>query len=140
MSKIMRTNPKDVPSGLLKARFLASGLVSIEALAILAFLIRALLQGDFKDLAATLTLVVMFLIAVIWLAFVAIHLLGGKRWARSSAVFWQIAQLLLATESFTGRGASLTIGLFLSLTALAGLGTLFSKPMLAFARNQGIDG
>jgi len=114
----------------------AAVIVGLEALAVLAFLVNALILGQFRSAAADLTLVALFAASAIWVGFTAFRLREGLRWARSSAIFWQTAQLYIASQSFTGRGGNLFIGAFLALTGIGVLALMFSKPVLKHAKEQ----
>jgi len=115
---------------------LTSVLLGFEAAGILAFLIWGLAQGQFRLFSADLTLIALFLMAAIWIGFAAWKIRGGARWARSSAIFWQAAQLLLGYDSVTGRGANWLIGGTLAVSGVLVLALLFSKPVIAAAREE----
>jgi hypothetical protein len=111
-------------------------IVAVEAVAVLAFLVNALVLGQFRSVAADLTLVALFAASAVWVGYTAFRLRKGLRWARSSAIFWQTAQLFIASQSFTGRGGNLFIGAFLAVTGVAVLALMFSKPVLKHAKEQ----
>ena len=115
---------------------LSSLLLALEALGILAFLVWGLALGQFRLFSADLTLIVLFLMAAIWIGFAAWKIRAGARWARSSAIFWQAAQLLLGYDSVTGRGANWFIGGALAVLGVVVLALLFSKPVIAAAREE----
>ena len=115
---------------------IASAIVGLEALAVLLFLGNALFLGQFRSVAADLTLVALFVASALWVGYTAWRLRGGLRWARSSAIFWQTAQLFIASQSFTGRGGNLAIGAFLAVTSVVVLGLMFSRPVLKHAKEQ----
>ena len=114
----------------------AALILGAEALAILGFLVWGLSLGQFRLLSADLTLVVLFLMAALWIGFAAWKIRAGARWARSSAIFWQVAQVLLAYDSVTGRGANWAIGVALTASAVVVLALLFSRPVIAAARQD----
>lgn len=114
----------------------AAIILAFEACGILAFLVWGLALGQFRLLSADLTLIALFLLAALWISFAAWKIRGGARWARSSAIFWQVSQILLAYDSVTGRGANWAIGVALAASSVAVLALLFSKPVLAAARAE----
>ncbi|MFM6963405.1 MAG: hypothetical protein ACKOWJ_03965 [Micrococcales bacterium] len=81
-------------------------------------------------LGADVALVAIFLLTNILVIFIARQLLFQKRWARSAAVFWQLIQIAIAWNSFTGDTLGYFIGGWLSGTAGAGLVLLFSKDVI----------
>jgi hypothetical protein len=115
---------------------LAAIFVGLESLAVAVFLVNALMIGQFRSVAADLTLVALFAGSAVWVGFTAYRLREGLRWARSSAIFWQTAQLFIASQSFTGRGGNPLIGAFLVITGVAVLALMFSKPVLKHAKEQ----
>jgi len=118
----------------------AAIIVGLEALAVLAFavfgLVTDLLPGNAKSLPAAVTVIVLYLAAAAWVSYIAISLTRSKRWARSGAIFWQTCQLALASQSFTGRGANVLIGVALIVPSIAVLSLLFSKPVLAANKKE----
>lgn len=114
----------------------AAIIVGLESLSVLGFLVNALLIGQFRSAAADLTLVALYAAASLWVGFTAWRLREGLRWARSSTIFWQTAQLYIASQSFVGRGSNWYIGGFLAITGLLVLALMFSKPVLRHAKNQ----
>jgi len=126
--------PKD--ASLQRILNLSSVLLAIEALGILAFLVWGLALGQFRLFSADLTLIALFLMAAVWIGFAAWKIRSGARWARSSAIFWQAAQLLLAYDSVTGRGANWFIGGALAVSGVLVLALLLSKPVNAGARED----
>jgi hypothetical protein len=113
--------------------------LAIESLAVLGFGLWMLLDlfvGQAKSLPAALTLIVLYLAAGSWVAYLALGIRKGARWARSGAIFWQTCQLFLASQSFTGRGASPLIGFALIVPSVIVLALMFSKPVLADSKRQ----
>jgi hypothetical protein len=113
--------------------------LAIESLAVLGFGLWMLLDlfvGQAKSLPAALTLIVLYLAAGSWVAYLAHGVRKGARWARSGAIFWQTCQLFLASQSFTGRGASPLIGIALIVPSVIVLALMFSKPVLADSKRQ----
>jgi hypothetical protein len=118
----------------------AAIIVGIEALAVLAFavfgLVTDLLPGNAKSLPAAVTMIVLYFAAGAWVSYIAYSLTKSKRWARSGAIFWQTCQLALASQSFTGRGASVVIGVALIVPSVAVLVLMFTKPVLAANKKE----
>jgi hypothetical protein len=126
-------------SGLTIIRNVAAATLAIESLAVLGFGLWMLLDlfiGQAKSLPAALTLIALYLAAGSWVAYLAFGLRKGARWARSGAIFWQTCQLFLASQSFTGRGASVLIGVALIVPSVVVLALMFSKPVLADSKRQ----
>jgi hypothetical protein len=121
-------------SALKRIQISAAAVVWLEAIVVLAFagfgLFTDLLAGNAKSLPAAITEVVLYLAAGLWVAYIAVSLTRSKRWARSAAIFWQTCQLALASQSFTGRGASAFIGVGLILPSVVVLVLMFTKPVL----------
>jgi hypothetical protein len=84
----------------------------------------ALFSEEPNSLITIISLAVMALGAGLWLSFAARAIRQGKRWARSSGIFWQI---MLITVSFGIYEVSVLGALAIALPAGAVLITLFSK-------------
>ncbi|MEN9342941.1 MAG: hypothetical protein RIR24_528 [Actinomycetota bacterium] len=124
----------------LKARFLALAwqlrvavlVLFAEALGtsvVTVFFVVALLT-DAKLLATLIALCVVIGGTAAFLFFVARQLIYRKRWARSAAVFWQLIQIAIAWNSFTGEIIGYFFGIWLLLSAFVALYFLFSKPVV----------
>ncbi|MEN9606177.1 MAG: hypothetical protein RL605_5 [Actinomycetota bacterium] len=83
-----------------------------------------------------LALFALFAGFAVWILAAAKGLLAGRAWARSSALFWQLVQLAIASESFTGPGGNVWIGSGLIATSVVVLVLLFSKQSLAHTRRD----
>lgn len=83
-----------------------------------------------KDLPTFIAIFAIFVGATAGLFFVARQLVFKKRWARSAAFFWQLIQLAVAWNSFTGQFANFYIGGYLVLTSAATIYFLFTKPVI----------
>jgi len=122
-----------------RSQLWAALVLYIEALVTLgftAYLFWGFVSGQSKSVVAELGLVLLFLITAISLERAARAVLAGKRWGRSWSVFWQTAQIFLATQSVTGDGANWLIGGYLIVSAVAGLVPLFTRAAIAHARKS----
>jgi hypothetical protein len=132
-------NPADSETRLALIRTIGAVILAIESLAVLGFgawMLLDLFSGQAKSLPAALTLIALYLAAGAWVGYLAFGVRKGARWARSGAIFWQTCQLFLASQSFTGRGASPVIGIALILPSVLVLALMFSKPVLADSKRQ----
>lgn len=112
----------------------AAVLVALEGLFVGALAARlgvALLAGETRSLVTSIALFALVAAAAIWVIFVALQLLKGKRWARSAGVFWQLVQLAVASGSFSGQFGSQAIGWSLIIPSVLVLALLFSKKVVA---------
>jgi len=92
----------------------------------------ALFSDERNTFITVAFLAVMALGAGLWLSFAARAIRQGKRWARSSGIFWQ---LLLITVSFGIYDVSVIGALAIALPAGAVLITLFSKAVSESTRD-----
>ena len=92
----------------------------------------ALFSDERNTFITVAFLAVMALGAGLWLSFAARAIRQGKRWARSSGIFWQ---LLLITVSFGIYDVSVIGALAIALPAGAVLITLFSKAVSEATRD-----
>ena len=107
-------------------------LLTLEA-SILGLVSLSAIPGGFitlKDAPTLFALIAIFLLATLLLFFVARQLVFKKRWARSAAFFWQLIQLSVAWNSFTGEWANYYIGGYLVLSSLATIYFLFTKAVV----------
>ncbi len=130
----------------LKQRF--KGLVWQLKIAIMLVLLEALVMGlvslsaipggfiTLRDAPTLFALIAMFLLATVLLFFVARQLVFKKRWARSAAFFWQLIQLSVAWNSFSGQWANYFIGGYLVITSLAAIYFLFTKAVIDETKEQ----
>jgi hypothetical protein len=132
----------------LKARFLALAwqlrlavmVIFLEALAtagVALFFIVGLFT-DAKLLGAMIALCVVIGGTAAFLFFVARQLVFRKRWARSAAVFWQLIQIAIAWNSFTGESTGYFFGVWLLTTAVVSLSLLF-HPVVVESTDEQID-
>lgn len=121
----------------LKARFLdlawqlrvAVMVIFVEALATSGVAL-FFLFGLFTDailVGALIAIFVVFAGAAAFLFFIARQLIFRKRWARSAAMFWQLIQIAIAWNSFTGEITGYYFGVWLLVTAFVGLYFSFNK-------------
>ena len=113
---------------------LAAVLVGLEGLFVGALAARlglALVSGETRSLVTSVALFALVAAAAIWVIFVSLNLLRGKRWSRSAGVFWQLIQLAVATGSFSGQFGSQAIGWSLIIPSVLVIGLLFSKKVVA---------
>lgn len=132
-------NPAQSETRLALIRTITAAILAIESLAVLGFglwMLLDLFSGQAKSLPAALTLIALYLAAGSWVGYLAFGVRKGARWARSGAIFWQTCQLFLASQSFTGRGASPVIGIALIVPSVLVLALMFSKPVLADSKRQ----
>ena len=107
-------------------------LLLVEA-SILGLVSLSAIPGGFitlKDAPTLFALIAIFLLATLLLFFVARQLVFKKRWARSAAFFWQLIQLSVAWNSFSGAFANFYIGGYLVITSLATIYFLFTKAVI----------
>lgn len=130
----------------LKARFLALAwqlrlavmVVFVEAMATaaVALFFAFGLITDAKLLGAMIALTVIISATAAFLVFVSRQLIFRKRWARSAAVFWQLIQIAIAWNSFTGEATGYFFGSWLIATAIVSLVLLFNKTVVAITDEQ----
>ena len=121
----------------LKARFLALAwqlgvavmVVFAEALAVSAVALYFLfgLVTDAKLVSALVALCVITSGTAAYLFFVARQLVFRKRWSRTAAIFWQLIQIAIAWNSFTGEITGYYFGAWLLATAFIALYFLLNK-------------
>jgi len=139
MSQIQHPEESNSKPALPKLLGRAAVVVFVEAAAVGAFalyLLWGLLSGQAKLAAAELTLVVLFAAAAVWVWYIGVSLRLGSRWARSAAIFWQTCQLFLASQSFTGRGANVVIGVLLIASSIWVLGNLFNRSVIRDSKDD----
>lgn len=95
--------------------------------------VMALFSDEPNSLVSVLALAAMALGAGLWLTFAARAIRQGKRWARSSGIFWQ---LMLITVSFGIYEVSVLGALAIALPAGAVLITLFTKAVSEVTRDK----
>jgi hypothetical protein len=113
-------------------------LLTLEA-SILGLVSLSAIPGGFitlKDAPTLFALIAIFLLATLLLFFVARQLVFKKRWARSAAFFWQLIQLSVAWNSFSGQWANYYIGGYLVLSSLATIYFLFTKAVVDETQEQ----
>ena len=130
----------------LKARFLA-----------LAWQLRVAVVVIFAEALATSVVAVFFVVALVtdaklfgtlialcvviggtagFLFFVSRQLVYRKRWARSAGVFWQLIQIAIAWNSFTGEVLGYYFGVWLLVTAFVALYFLFNRRVVELTDEQ----
>ncbi len=130
----------------LKARFLALAwqlrvavmVIFVEALAtsgVALFFVFGLLT-DAKLVASLIAICVVVGGTATYLFFVARQLVFRKRWARSAAMFWQLIQIAIAWNSFTGEVTGYYFGVWLLGTAFVGLYFVFNKTVVEQTTEQ----
>lgn len=130
----------------LKARFLdlawqlrvAVMVLFAEALAtsvVTVFFVVALVT-DAKLVGTLIALCVVIGGTAAFLFFVSRQLVYRKRWARSAAVFWQLIQIAIAWNSFTGEVLGYFFGVWLLVTAFVALYFLFNKRVVELTDEQ----
>jgi hypothetical protein len=130
----------------LKARFLALawqlrvavGVIFAEALAtsVVAVFFVVALVTDAKLVGTLIALCVVIGGTAAFLFFVSRQLVYRKRWARSAAVFWQLIQIAIAWNSFTGEVLGYYFGVWLLVTAFVALYFLFNKRVVELTDEQ----
>jgi hypothetical protein len=113
-------------------------LLTVEA-SILGLVSLSAIPGGFitlKDAPTLFALIAIFLLATLLLFFVARQLVFKKRWARSAAFFWQLIQLSVAWNSFSGEWANYFIGGYLVISSLATIYFLFTKAVVDETQEQ----
>ena len=107
-------------------------LVLLEAL-MMALVTLSAIPNFFLTLKDLPTFIAIFAISIGLTAaifFVARQLVFKKRWARSAAFFWQLIQLSIAWNSFSGQWANIYIGGYLIITSGATIYFLFTKAVV----------
>lgn len=79
---------------------------------------------------ADISLVAIFGATTAMAIFITRQLAMRKRWARSAAVFWQLIQIAIAWNSFSGDLLGVLFGLWLAGSAVVGLYFLFTKDVI----------
>jgi hypothetical protein len=130
----------------LKARFLALAwqlrvavlVIFAEAVAtsVVAVFFVAALVTDAKLVGTLIALCVVIGGTAAFLFFVSRQLVYRKRWARSAAVFWQLIQIAIAWNSFTGEVLGYYFGVWLLVTAFVALYFLFNKRVVELTDEQ----
>jgi len=130
----------------IKARFLALawqlrvavGVIFAEALAtsVVAVFFVVALVTDAKLVGTLIALCVVIGGTAAFLFFVSRQLVYRKRWARSAAVFWQLIQIAIAWNSFTGEVLGYYFGVWLLVTAFVALYFLFNKRVVELTDEQ----
>ena len=130
----------------LKARFLALAwqlrvavmVIFAEALAtsVVAVFFVVALVTDAKLVGTLIALCVVIGGTAAFLFFVTRQLVYRKRWARSAAVFWQLIQIAIAWNSFTGEVLGYYFGVWLLATAFVALYFLFNKRVVELTDEQ----
>jgi hypothetical protein len=130
----------------LKARFLALawqlrvavGVIFAEALAtsVVAVFFVVALVTDAKLVGTLIALCVVIGGTAAFLFFVSRQLVYRKRWARSAAVFWQLIQIAIAWNSFTGEVLGYYFWVWLLVTAFVALYFLFNKRVVELTDEQ----
>ena len=130
----------------LKARFLALAwqlrvavmVIFAEALAtsVVAVFFVVALVTDAKLVGTLIALCVVIGGTAAFLFFVSRQLVFRKRWARSAAVFWQLIQIAIAWNSFTGEVLGYYFGVWLLVTAFVALYFLFNKRVVELTDEQ----
>lgn len=121
----------------LKARFLALAwqlrvavlVIFAEALAVSGVALYFLfgLVTDAVIVGALIALCAITAGTAAYIFFVARQLVFRKRWARTAAIFWQLIQIAIAWNSFTGEITGYYFGAWLLGTAFVGLYFLLTK-------------
>lgn len=113
-------------------------LVGLEA-SIMGLVSIAAIPGGFitlRDAPTLFALIAIFLLATLLLFFVARQLIFKKRWARSAAFFWQLIQLSIAWNSFSGEFANFFIGGYLVISSVVTIYFLFTKAVIDETQEQ----
>jgi hypothetical protein len=135
MPETLSPKPASRPAGLVAAAIL----VFLEALVILGiagYLLLEIIGGQSKSIGAAVSLFLLVLLGAAWIGFAGRGLLLGRRWARSTSVFWQLVQLAIASASFDGRGANSAIGVSLIVPSVIVIWLLFTKKVVAATRDE----
>ena len=130
----------------LKARFLALAwqlrvavmVIFVEALAttgVALFFLFGLLT-DAKLVGSLIAICIVIGGTAAFLFFVARQLVFKKRWARSAAMYWQLIQIAIAWNSFTGEVTGYYFGAWLLATAFIGLYFVFNKTVVEQTTEQ----
>lgn len=113
--------------------------IAFEAFVVLglaAILLFEILAGASRSFNTAIALFAMVAGAGAFVAFIAVSLFRGKRWARSAALFWQLVQLSVATGSFTGQFGNWLIGTALIVPSMVVAILIFRKDVVAATMEQ----
>jgi hypothetical protein len=129
------------PTGGVRAALaVVSGLLVLEAVAVVALLVWLvvdLLTMQPSSLATAIALIVIVAIAAAWLSAVALASLRHAPWSRASAIVWQVLQVSIAVGAFQGLFARPDLGWALLVPAITVIGLLLWTPVrLAYARPE----
>ena len=122
-----------------KALLAIIGIVGLEAAVVLGLaglLLFEIISGASRSLSTAFALFAMVAAAGAFVAFIAVSLNRGKRWARSAALFWQLVQLSVASASFSGEFANWMIGTALIVPSVSVLALIFRKSVVAATMEQ----
>ena len=108
---------------------------ALATAAVAVFFIVGLLL-DAKQLGAMIALCAVMSGTAAFVFFIARQLVFKKRWARSAGVFWQLIQIAVAWNSFTGEVTGYFFGVWLLATAFTALYFLFTKVVVDETQEQ----
>jgi hypothetical protein len=117
----------------------SAAVLAVETMALVVaavWLVSGIFSGNVSSLGSTLFLVALLLLGATWIGFAVRGLLQAQRWARSAAVFWQLAQLSIAFASFFGQFANYGVGLAIAVPSLGCLYLLFTKASIDATKDQ----
>lgn len=111
-------------------------LEAIVVLGLATILLVEILAGASRSFSTAIALFAMVAAAGAFVAFIAVSLARGKRWARSAALFWQLVQLSVASGSFTGQFGNWMIGTALIVPSMVVAILIFRKEVVAATMEQ----
>jgi len=127
--------------GLKAALIVVSGILLIEAAALVAltvWLLVDLFALEPSSYATAIALLVLVAIAALFMAAVAVASLRRAPWTRAAAIVWQILQISVAVGAFQGLFARPDIGWLLLVPAVTVIGLLLWAPVrVEYTRQRG---
>jgi hypothetical protein len=129
--------------GLKAALIVVSGILLIEAAALVAltvWLLVDLFALEPSSYATAIALLVLVAIAALFMAAVAVASLRRAPWTRAAAIVWQILQISVAVGAFQGLFARPDIGWLLLVPAVTVIGLLLWAPVrVEYTRQRGSE-
>jgi hypothetical protein len=137
--------PREASSsgGLKAALVVVSGILLLEAAALVALMIWLLIDLfalEPSSYATAIALLVLVAIAALWMGAVAVASLRRAPWTRAGAIVWQILQISVAVGAFQGLFARPDIGWLLLVPAVTVIGLLLWTPVRNAYAGPEVDG
>ncbi len=117
-----------------RALLALTGLLSLESLGLVVLAIVLLIElftARPDSYPAAVGLLVIVALAAVWVGFIAVNTVRGRAWIRGAVVTVSALQIAVAIGSFQGLFARADVGWLLLAPAVAMLGLLFSRSVVA---------